>query len=82
MLKRVISTPGFWRSVVSLALAFAVLFLVIKWAIERFSFAFLTEQDPWLFIGGVIGAGMVYGFFVTYGKFSARLKKEDQKNGR
>ncbi|MCW5520044.1 DMT family transporter [Aureitalea sp. L0-47] len=79
MFKRVISTPGFWRSVISLAVAFAVLFIVIKWAIDRFSFAFLTEQNPILFIGGVLGAGLVYGFFVTYGKFNARLKKEDQK---
>ena len=79
MLKRVISTPGFWKSVVSLALAFAVLFILIKWAIERFSFDFFTEQNPLLFILGVFGAGLVYGFFVTYGKFSARLKKEDQK---
>ncbi len=82
MFKRVISTPGFWKSVVSLALAFAVLFIIVKWAIERFSMAFLTEQNPLLFILGVVGAGLVYGFFVTYGKFSARLKKEDQKNDR
>jgi uncharacterized integral membrane protein len=82
MFKRVISTPGFWRSVISLALAFAVLFVLIKWAIDRFSFAFFTEQNPILLILGVLAAGLVYGFFVTYGKFSARLKKEDQKNDR
>ena len=79
MFKRVVTHPGFWKSVVSLALAFAVLFILIKWAIERFSLDFLTEQNPVLFILGVLGAGLLYGFFVTYGKFSARLKKEDQK---
>jgi cytosine/uracil/thiamine/allantoin permease len=79
MFKRVISHEGFWKSVVSLAIAFAVLFIIIKWAIDGFSMDFITERNPLYFFLGVIAAGLVYGFFVTFGKFRARLKKEDQK---
>ncbi|MBT8263486.1 MAG: hypothetical protein KJO05_11730 [Bacteroidia bacterium] len=79
MLKRVINHKGFWRSVISLAIAFAVLFTIIKWAIEGFSMAYFSEQNPLYFFGGVVAAGLVYGFFVTFGKFRARLKKEDRK---
>jgi hypothetical protein len=79
MFKRVVTHKGFWRSVVSLAIAFVVLFTIVKWAIEGFSMAYFTEQNPLYFFSGVILAGLVYGFFVTFGKFRGRLKKEDLK---
>ncbi|KAA3623916.1 MAG: hypothetical protein DWP94_04840 [Flavobacterium sp.] len=79
MFKRVLAQKGFWRSVVSLALAFAILFVIIKWAIEGFSMAYFTEQNPLYFLLGILVAGLVYGFFVTFGKFRAKLKKEDLK---
>ena len=77
MFKRVINTKGFWKSVISLALAFAFLFAIVKWAIEGFKMAFFTERDPFVFILTLFGAGFVYGFFVTYGKFSKKLKEND-----
>ncbi len=78
MFKEVISHKGFWRSVISLALAFIILFLIVKWAIEGFSMDYLTEQNPVKLIFGIIAAGLVYGFFVSFGKFRAKLKSKDR----
>lgn len=77
MFKKVISTKGFWKSVFSLAIAFALLFALIKWAIEGFELAYFTERNPWMFILTLVVAGFIYGFFVTYGKFNAKLKEKE-----
>jgi len=79
MFKKVISTPGFWKSVFSLSFAFALLFLVVKWAIEGFSFAFITERNPLLFFILLVGASIIYGFFVTFGKFKSKIKGQQSK---
>lgn len=76
MFREVIGTKGFWKSVFSLAVAFAVLFALIKWAIEGFALAYFTEKDPLLFFVTLFAAGFVYGFFVTFGKFRAKLKEK------
>jgi NhaP-type Na+/H+ or K+/H+ antiporter len=77
MFKQIVTHKGFWKSVISLGLAFVILFLLIKWAIEGFSTDFISEQNPLYFILGACGAGFVYGFFVSYGKFRARIKKNN-----
>lgn len=79
MFKKVISTKGFWKSVISLALAFAVLFALIKWAIEGFDLAYFTERNPTVFILTLLAAGFVYGFFVTFGKFRAKIKESNSR---
>jgi len=78
MFKEVIAHKGFWRSVISLAVAFIILFLIVKCAIEGFSMDYFTEQDPLVFFMGITAAGLVYGFFVSFGKFRAKLKKKDR----
>ena len=45
MFKKVINTKGFWKSVFSLGLAFALLFTLAKWAIEGFKMSFFTEKN-------------------------------------
>ena len=80
MFKEIVTHKGFWRSVISLAIAFIVLFIIVKWAIEGFSTQFFTEQDPITFFGGISLAGLIYGFFVTFGKFRGRLKKKDRSS--
>ncbi len=77
MFKKIINTKGFWKSVFSLAFAFAVLFALIKWAIEGFALAYFAERNPLVFIGTLFLAGFVYGFFVTFGKFRAKIKEND-----
>ena len=76
MFKKIINHKGFWKSVLSLTIAFALVFILIKWAIDGFKMSFFTESDPVRFIVGVLLAGFVYGFFVTFGKFRAKLKKK------
>ena len=79
MFKRVLNHKGFWKSVVSLAVAFAFVFVLIKWAIDGFKWSFFSENDPVKFYIGVLLAGFVYGFFVTFGKFRARLKYKESR---
>ena len=79
MFKKVINTKGFWKSVFTLAIAFAILFALIKWAIEGFALAYFTERNPLLFILTLLGAGFIYGFFVTFGKFQAKLKEQNPR---
>ncbi|WP_026452545.1 hypothetical protein [Aequorivita capsosiphonis] len=79
MFKKVINTKGFWKSVISLALSFAILFAFIKFAIEGFKLAYFTERNPLLFILTLLGAGFVYGFFVSFGKFRAKLKEKESR---
>jgi TRAP-type C4-dicarboxylate transport system permease small subunit len=79
MFKKVIQTPGFWRSVLVLGITFVLLFLGFKWAIEGFTFDFINLREPWLFILGSLAAGFAYGFFVTYGKFLKKIKNNNTR---
>lgn len=76
MFKKVINHPNFWRSVISIGLAFSFLFVIFKWVLEGFKFDFV--KDPLTFFAGVFVGGFAYGFFVTYGKFWKKLKEKDQ----
>lgn len=78
MFKRIVTYPGFWRSVLALGISFVVLFIVFKWIIEGFKFTFFSEDNSPLFFAGILLAGLVYGFFVAYGKFWKKLKEEDR----
>ncbi len=75
MFKKVINHPHFWRSVISIGLAFSILFILFKWALEGFKFDFI--QEPFTFFIAVFAGGFVYGFFVTYGKFWKKLKEKE-----
>ncbi len=80
MFKKVISTKGFWKSVFSIGLAFMILFILIKWAIESFKISYFTSiQNPVFLILGLFVSGFVYGFLVTYGKFQGRIKRDELK---
>ncbi len=79
MFRKVINTKGFWKSVFTLGLAFAILFTLIKWAIEGFAMAFFTENDPVGFLLTLFVAGFFYGFFVTFGKFRSKIKENESR---
>ena len=81
MFQKIISTKGFWRSVISLGIAFAFLFVIVKWAIEGFKSSYFSSlQNPISFVLGLVVGGLVYGFLVTYGKFRGKLKQDERKN--
>ncbi|MFT4698049.1 MAG: NhaP-type Na+/H+ or K+/H+ antiporter [Flavobacteriaceae bacterium] len=78
MFSKVISLQGFWKSVFSLGIAFIVLFVVVKWAIEGFKMEYFTAiQNPVNTFLGLLLCGFIYGFLVTFGKFRAKLKKDE-----
>ena len=78
MFKKVISTPGFWRSALSLGVIFSFLFIIVKWAIEGFKIEFFSAiTNPYLFVFGLLLGGFIYGFLVTFGKFRAKIIKKE-----
>jgi len=81
MFQKIISTEGFWKSVISLGIAFALLFVIVKWAIEGFKLSYFSSlENPGLFVTGLTVGGLVYGFFVTYGKFRGKYKRDEHRN--
>lgn len=76
MIKRILSDPKFWKSVFSLATAFVVVFVLVFWGVNGFKKSFFEDRDPVTFVVVCILSGLVYGFFVTYGKFWGRYKRE------
>jgi len=75
MFKEIINHKGFWKSVVSVGLAFIVLYFLFRWILDGFSFNFMEAMDTWLYVLVIAAAGFIYGFFVTYGKFWKKLKE-------
>ena len=73
-----INHKGFWKSVVSLTLAFAVVFLFVQWAFVGFSPGYLNVSLRT--IGALVLGGFIYGFSVAYGKFWGKLKQKATKN--
>ena len=80
MFKTIVSAKGFWSSVISIGVAFALLFTIIKWAIEGFKMEYFSSlENPLFFVLGLIVSGFVYGFLVTYGKYRGKYKKGELK---
>lgn len=79
MFTKIINYPGFWKSVTFLSVMYLIILLVVQWFATGFSSKFipllLASSKIWM----VPIAGFFAGFMVSYGKFWARLKKEDKK---
>jgi hypothetical protein len=74
MFYSIVLQTKFWRSVLGLALGFAVIFLVIK--------GFLARGDFFIFFGawrnvvGLILGSIIYGFFTAYSRFYKHYKSQ------
>ena len=75
MFKQILSNPKFWKSVFSLGTAFVFVFVLLFWGVNGFSASFFSDRDPVTLVLVSILSGLVYGFFVSYGKFWARYKR-------
>ncbi len=75
--KEVINYPGFWKSVVSIGVAFLVLYFIFRWILAGYSFEFIGDFNIGVYVLVVGAAGFIYGFFVTYGKFWKKLKEKE-----
>ena len=73
---KIVKMPSFWKSVLSLGSAFVVVMIFIYWGMSGFSMSFFTGRDPVTFGLITILSGFVYGFFVSYGKFWAKHKRD------
>ena len=81
MFQKIISNKGFWQSVASLGIAFSIIFVIIKWALESFKMSyFSTLHNPVSFVVGLLVGGFLYGFIVTYGKFRGKFKEDENRN--
>ena len=78
MFKRIINHKGFWRSVATLTLAFAIVFFFVQWAFVGFSSGFLNVSLRT--VAALVFGGGIYGFLMTSGKFWGKLKQLDHKN--
>lgn len=81
MFSKIVNTPGFWKSVFYLALAFIVIYNLVDigmgysfdlslYAEKRFQRSNLLR-----FFVANIGSGFVYGFIVTFFKFRSKIKQ-------
>lgn len=83
MFQNVITTKGFWQSVVVLAIGFIFIYNMIDvWMGYDFNWSLYAEnrfaKDNLLrFFVANIMSGFVYGFVVTFLKFRGRIKKKD-----
>lgn len=78
MIKKIFSDPRFWKSVLSLGSAFIVVMVLVFWGVNGFQKSFWEERDPVELVLMCIASGLVYGVFVTYGKFWAKYKRDEQ----
>jgi NhaP-type Na+/H+ or K+/H+ antiporter len=85
MFQKVISAIGFWRSVITLAIGFIVIYnLIDMWFGYDFDLSLFIEKrfskDNLLrFFVANIMSGFVYGFVVTFLKFRGKIKKNESQ---
>lgn len=84
--REIISTKGFWKSVLFLGILFAIVYDILDlW----FSFGFDISTYVQVYfsdfsrilrfvVANVIG-GFIYGFIITFFKFRAKLKELERK---
>lgn len=84
MFSRVISYPGFWKSVVFLAVMFVIIynladvFMVFGGSFGDYISERFAAENLLQFFSANIASGFVYGFIISFFKFRSKLK-QDQK---
>jgi uncharacterized membrane protein len=77
MLGRVIAQKGFWQSVLVLGFAYALVLFFLKWAFSGFnSEIFQLHFSQYIVF---IICGFVAALFSAYGKYWAKLKRDDYR---
>ncbi len=85
--KKIINDRAFWKSVVLLGLAFALIFQFISMLFDYGGIdfgAFYEDKlsgDNWIrFIIGMLVAAFIYGFIISYGQFISKIKRDKREN--
>tara|TARA_R100000935_G_scaffold19234_1_gene36912 strand:+ start:6269 stop:6535 length:267 start_codon:yes stop_codon:yes gene_type:complete len=84
--KKVVQAKGFWKSVVGMGIGFIIVYHIITMLFNFGGFHFseyfelnLTEDRWFRFVFGSILSAFIYGFIISYGQFSMKLKKEERE---
>lgn len=83
--KRIVKDPAFWKSVAGMGVAFAIIYHFISMLFDYGGFEFSRFFEDkfgdgnWVqFTLGTILASLVYGFIISYGQFSSKIKREER----
>ncbi|HSP39959.1 MAG TPA: hypothetical protein VLN46_00900 [Gillisia sp.] len=84
--KKIINDRAFWKSVVFLGLAFAIIYQFVSMLFDYGGIdlnAFYEDKlagDNWIrFIIGLLAAAFIYGFIISYGQFVSKIRRDNRK---
>jgi len=77
---RVITHPGFWKSVIVLGVIYMSILMLIQWAFNGFSPVFFLSIGLLRLLCTFLIGAFICGFSVSYAKFWGKLKRDDHKN--
>jgi len=84
MFSKVISYPGFWKSVVFLAVIFMIIynlvdvFMVFEGSFSEYINERFAVENLLRFFSANIASGFVYGFIISFFKFRSKLKQNQK----
>ncbi len=84
--KQIVSDKVFWKSVIIMGLAFAIIYQFISMLFDYGGLDFSAFYEDklagtqWVrFVIGTLVAAFLYGFIITYGQFVSRIKREKRE---
>lgn len=84
--KKIVRDKAFWKSVVVLGLAFALIYQFVSMLFDYGGLDFSAfyedklEGTKWVrFIIGTLLAAFLYGFIISYGQFRSKIKKRERE---
>lgn len=84
--KKIVQDRTFWKSVVFLGLAFAIIYQFVAMLFDyggidlKAFYEDKLEGDNWIrFTIGLLVAAFAYGFIITYGQFVSKIKKDKRE---
>ncbi|MEP6260204.1 MAG: hypothetical protein ABJ092_01405 [Gillisia sp.] len=84
--KKIVGDKTFWKSVVIMGLAFAIIYQFISMLFDYGGLDFNAFYEDkmagtrWIrFVLGTLVAAFLYGFIITYGQFVSRIKREKRE---
>lgn len=84
--KKIVQDKTFWRSVILLGLAFAVIYQFVSMLFDYGGIdlnAFYQDKlagDNWIrFTIGLLVAAFIYGFIISYGQFVSKIKRDKRE---
>lgn len=84
--KKIIHDKAFWRSVLLLGLAFAIIYQFVSMLFDYGGIdlnAFYNDNlagNNWIrFTIGVLVSAFIYGFIISYGQFVSKIKRDKKR---